>query len=130
MSTTMACYSKHKKPVCDWCDAGTSCVKHCIVSTPPSRTWSTKEKKINRSLNLVHTYNSMLFWNMQFEPITTTMFHRNNNVPSQQQCSIATTTSHHDNNVAAETPAKEDLWFAKVSSSQAYTLDVLEADGL
>ena len=49
---TLACYSKHKKPVCDRCDAGTNCTKCCpctprVVGRPRKDSGSNEPHRVN-----------------------------------------------------------------------------------
>ena len=96
MSTALACYVKHKKPVCDQCDAGTSCVKFCMCQPRTARGRPRKES--------------------ESEPESSPLIQRVNPERAAR--------AHHDSNIAAEVPAKDDG--SRVSSSQAHILDVLE----
>ena len=99
-STTLACYSKHKKPVCDQCDAGTNCVKCCMCQPCTTRGRPKKESESEPTEPSPHV---------------------------QRVNPERAARAHHDSNVAAETPAKEDG--SRVSSSQAHILAVLELMG-
>ena len=85
MSTTsLACYSKHKKPVCDLCEAGTNCVKCCMCMCQPRTRHARGKKSESESSQSVSTQ------------------------PSPQRVNPERAAKvHKDSNVAAETPAKE-----------------------
>ena len=99
---SLACYSKHKKPGCDLCEAGTNCVK-CCMCQPHTRGRPRKESESEPSQSV-------------------------STQPSPQRVNPERATKvHKDSIVAAETPAKEDG--GQVSSSQVHILDVLELMG-
>ena len=103
MSTTsLPGYLKHKKPVCDLCEAGTNCVKCCMCQL---RTHGRPRKESESELS---------------QSVSTQ--------PSTQRINPERAARvHKDNIVAVEAPAKEDG--RRVSSLQAHILDVLELMG-
>ena len=103
MSTTsLPGYSKHKKPVCDLCEAGTNCVK-CCMCQPRTRGRPRKESESEPSQSV-------------------------STQPSPQRVNPERAARvHKDSIVAVEAPAKEDG--RRVSSLQAHILDVLELMG-
>ena len=101
--STLACYPKHKKPVCDRCDARTNCVSCCMCTPRAARGRPRKESESPSE-----------------PPSSSPLVQRVNPERAARDRVL-------DSNATAETPEKEDI--SQVSSSQAHILDVLELMG-
>ena len=101
--STLACYPKHKKPVCDRCDARTNCVSCCMCTPRAARGRPRKESESPSE-----------------PPSSSPLVQRVNPERAARDRVL-------DSNAIAETPEKEDI--SQVSSSQAHILDVLELMG-
>ena len=101
--STFACYPKHKKPVCDLCDARTNCVSCCMCTPLAARGRPRKESESPSE-----------------PPSSSPLVQRVNPERAARDRVL-------DSNAAAKTREKEDI--SQVLSSQAHILDVLELMG-
>ena len=101
--STLACYPKHKKPVCDRCDAHTNYISCCMCTLRAARGRPRKESK------------------SPSEPPSSSPLVQHINPECAARDRVL------DSNVTAETSEKEVI--SQVLSSQAHILDVLELMG-